>query len=172
MTIQSLRLGVRFLHIIPWRGLAALLILSDRQRRPELGISKSKTPTSFLCIFLNQNSAAPGSSERQWKSHRIMKKNDRKEELQSRRDFFRNAAKMALPVIGAIVLSKSIVVQAAEKTPQGCYYSCTAVCANDCSTQCARVCNYCRITCEGGCKETCHAKCASGCQIQCYAYCC
>ena len=34
----------------PWRGLAALLILFRWQPRPDNGVSKSKTPTSFFCI--------------------------------------------------------------------------------------------------------------------------
>ena len=34
----------------PRRGLAALLILLSRQRRPDDGVSKSMTPTSFIFI--------------------------------------------------------------------------------------------------------------------------
>ena len=45
MTIQSPRLGVGLTAYHPWRGLAALLIFPDGQRRLGCGISKSKTPT-------------------------------------------------------------------------------------------------------------------------------
>ena len=42
------------------------------------------------------------------------KKND---ELHSRREFFKNAAKRVLPIIGAIALSNPIIQAAAPETP-------------------------------------------------------
>ena len=45
-----------------------------------------------------------------------MKKNEKNEELQSRREFFKKAAKGALPILGAIVLANApAVINAAEK---------------------------------------------------------
>ena len=50
-----------------------------------------------------------------------MKKNEKNEELQSRREFFKKAAKGALPILGAIVLANApAVINAAEKAPMGC----------------------------------------------------
>ena len=43
----------------------------------------------------------------------IMEKN-KKEELQSRRDFFKKASKRVLPIIGAIVFSNTIVKAASS----------------------------------------------------------
>lgn len=53
----------------------------------------------------------------------IMKKNEKNEELQSRREFFKKAAKGALPILGAILLSGAPqILNAAEKSPMGfCY---------------------------------------------------
>ena len=54
-----------------------------------------------------------------------MKKNEKNEELQSRREFFKKVAKGALPILGAIVLANApAVINAAEKAPMGCRYSC------------------------------------------------
>ena len=50
-----------------------------------------------------------------------MEEKKQKEELQSRREFFKQAAKKALPVIGAIALASTpIIANAAEKEPMGC----------------------------------------------------
>ena len=49
-----------------------------------------------------------------------MKKNEKNEELQSRREFFKKAAKGALPILGAIVLANApAVINAAENAPMG-----------------------------------------------------
>lgn len=52
-----------------------------------------------------------------------MKKNVKNEELQSRREFFKKAAKGALPILGAILLSGAPqILNATEKSPMGfCY---------------------------------------------------
>ena len=76
-----------------------------------------------------------------------MKKNQ-KEELQSRREFFKKAAKAALPVIGAVVLAN--VPAIGNATPSGCNYGCSGVCYT----------SACQGTCEGGCRFTC----AHGCK--------
>lgn len=87
--------------------------------------------------------------------------NKKNEELQSRRDFFKKAAKAALPVIGAIVLAGApSIVKAAEKAPMGCTGSCYGGCINGCkgceytcSGTCKNSCTSCEYTCSGGCKN-------------------
>ena len=85
------------------------------------------------------------------------------EELQSRREFFKKAAKAALPVVGAVVLS-SIPFVKAEAAPAGCTYSaCTGSCTGSCSGSCLSGClggcsgNACRVnctySCSGGCER-------------------
>lgn len=84
------------------------------------------------------------------------------EELQSRRDFFKKAAKGALPILGAIVLaSMPNVVNAAEKTPMGCTGTCYGTCTGSCEGckytcvgSCKNGCTSCKETCSGGCKNS------------------
>ena len=77
-----------------------------------------------------------------------MENNKKKEELQSRREFFKSAAKAALPVIGTVVLSQLPIT--AQATPAGCAkYGC-GICTNTCTGECKGGCRY---TCSGGCKN-------------------
>lgn len=75
------------------------------------------------------------------------------EELQSRREFFKKAAKAALPIVGAVVLSQMpISMQATEKT--GCDYTCKTSCNGDCYGHCHYGCkNTCSGTCSGSSKK-------------------
>lgn len=96
-----------------------------------------------------------------------MKKSEKKEELQSRREFFKRAAKGALPILGAIVLSNApIFVRAAESEGCTCGSSCTGTC-DGCSGSCkgtCRGCYGCSGTCDGTCRGTCRASCANSCR--------
>lgn len=89
----------------------------------------------------------------------IMEENKRNEELQSRRDFFKKAAKAALPVIGAITLSGLPgLIKAAE--------------TNDAPSNCQLVCSYgCSGSCSGGCQGSCGDMCSYGCTQSCYSGC-
>ena len=81
-------------------------------------------------------------------------KTNKNEELQSRREFFKNAAKVALPVIGAVVLSQlPIKAQASE---MGCDYGCSGSCYGACYGACGTACSTsCASTCRGGCYRGC-----------------
>lgn len=84
-----------------------------------------------------------------------MEKNQHSEELQSRRDFFKEAARKALPVIGAIALAGSpIAAQAMVTTPMGCENNCSGSCKGRCEGLCA----------ENGCKGNCSGTCSGGCK--------
>lgn len=80
----------------------------------------------------------------------VMDTKNKNEELQSRRDFFKKAARGALPILGAVVLSSMPnVIKAAEESPMGCAKS-------SCYQQCADTCrNYCNGTCVTTCKNLC-----------------
>lgn len=83
-----------------------------------------------------------------------MKKNKKNEELQSRREFFKRAAKGALPILVAGVLAgMPSILNAAEESPMGCNYGCNGSCQG------------CRGTCTGcsGCGGQCRQSCSSGC---------
>ena len=77
-----------------------------------------------------------------------MKKNKNNEELQSRREFFKNAAKGALPILGAIVLASSpSIVKAAQGKSMGCSSNCSSTCRGGCWRGCL---TGCKMGCKGG----------------------
>lgn len=88
---------------------------------------------------------------------------------QTRRQFFKEAAKKTLPVLGAaILMSNPIIAKADEKESLGCNYGCAGTCSNNCTgtcitgcyTQCYTACfTSCQGSCKGGCKETCSGSC-------------
>lgn len=97
-----------------------------------------------------------------------MEEKKQNEEIQSRRDFFKKAAKKALPVIGAITLASSpIIANAAENYPMGCAYckdTCLASCVGSCYGYCKGTCKY---ECTGTCKNTCRTTCSGTCHTSC-----
>lgn len=63
--------------------------------------------------------------------------NKKMEELQSRREFFKEAAKSALPVLGVAVFGTSLLTSCSERnTPSGCGKSCSGSCEGDCAGDC------------------------------------
>ena len=72
------------------------------------------------------------------------------EELQSRREFFKQAAKVALPVVGAAIVASVPFVKAEAAT--GCYDG------------------SCMFGCEGGCNDSCYGSCKNTCNAQAYYY--
>ena len=74
------------------------------------------------------------------------------EELQSRREFFKNAAKAALPVVAAAVLANVPTMKTEASEAGQCNNwctSCTGSCTGACTGACARSCSG---SCSGGCK--------------------
>lgn len=78
-----------------------------------------------------------------------MEKNKNNEELQSRREFFKKAAKSALPILGAVVLASAPgIANAAESAAEmGCSTNCNQRCSG-CGTACFKGCSN---GCSGGC---------------------
>ena len=73
------------------------------------------------------------------------------EELQSRREFFKKAAKAVLPIVGAVALSNlPLSSLATEKEDPETY--CDWGCTNSCSGSCGRSCSY---GCDGSCAGSC-----------------
>ncbi|MFA4046860.1 Cys-Xaa-Xaa-Xaa repeat radical SAM target protein [Prevotella sp. PCHR] len=85
-------------------------------------------------------------------------------ELQSRREFFKKAAKGILPLIGGIILAGSpSIVKAAETIANDCRYTCEGGC-NSCKGTCEWKCqDDCSGSCKGGCKRTCKGDCYRQC---------
>jgi CXXX repeat radical SAM target protein len=85
-----------------------------------------------------------------------MEEKNKREEIQSRREFFKKAAKAALPVVGAAILSSVPFVE--TKAATGCYnYGCLNSCEGGCND-----------SCYGSCKNTCSASCRYGCSAYYY----
>ena len=83
-------------------------------------------------------------------------------EIQNRRDFFKEAAKKALPIIGAVAfLSNPVIAKAIEKEPLGCE---TSACKGSCAYTCLKTCEG---KCSGGCKGSCQGTCDATCKDTC-----
>lgn len=74
-----------------------------------------------------------------------MSKNEKKEELQSRREFIKKTAKGALPILGISLFGTSILTSCEKDdiSSSGCGQSCSGSCDNSCSGNCDG--------CSGGC---------------------
>lgn len=100
-----------------------------------------------------------------------MKKQNNKKEIQSRRKFFKDAAKKGLPLIAAAVLASTPIITNATESmvcENSCYGSCSSGCgSHNCKGYCKGTC---QGTCEGscggctGCKGTCQGSCMYGCR--------
>lgn len=91
-----------------------------------------------------------------------MEKKMNNEELQSRREFFKKAAKAALPVVGAIVLA-NMPIQQMKATAS---MSCPSACKDSCAYNCTGCSSSCEGTCRTTCSGTCHNACTGGCKYQ------
>lgn len=94
----------------------------------------------------------------------MKKQND--DELQSRREFFRNAAKAALPILGAIVLANAPSLVKATESEMEC--NCSGACMGTCIGSCKGTCDgACMGACQGSCKGSCDGACAWSCKGTC-----
>lgn len=93
-----------------------------------------------------------------------MENQNKKEEIQSRREFFKNAAKKSLPILGVMaLLSNPVIARAVEKETNGC---------EDCWGKCDGSCySTCKGTCEGSCLKGCKTSCYGTCDSTCTAGC-
>lgn len=65
-----------------------------------------------------------------------MKKKDNSEGVQSRREFFKNAAKGILPILGVMLLTGEPLIGKNSDVAMGCQYTCSGGCKNSCSATC------------------------------------
>ena len=89
-----------------------------------------------------------------------MEEKNKREEIQSRREFFKKAATAALPVVGAAILS-SVPFIKADAAPSGCI---TGGCTGSCSGYCSGGCMGCSGSCTGGCSGGCGSSCGGVCR--------
>lgn len=75
-------------------------------------------------------------------------------ELKNRREFFKEAARKALPIIGIIALTElPISTVSARKVVLDCETTCEGSCSGGCT-----------YTCTGTCCQSCWTSCISGCK--------
>ena len=87
--------------------------------------------------------------------------NGENKNLQGRREFFKEAAKKALPILGAVALmSNPVIARAVESEPMGCNSNCKLACADSCYL-------FCEGTCKDNCKTTCKGSCIGSCNRTC-----
>ena len=95
-----------------------------------------------------------------------MEKENNKEEIQSRREFFKKATRKTLPIVALIAAVKlPFFAKSATNHSTGCYYgcinscySCIGTCLGTC-TSCIGGCFSCIGTCVGTCTGTCMGSC-------------
>lgn len=85
-----------------------------------------------------------------------MKATKQKEELKSRREFFKAAAKGVLPILGFTILGQTILTSCDKlEDITGC-----SDCSNGCKDSCVD-------GCQTGCKGTCSVNCSAACKSSC-----
>lgn len=88
-----------------------------------------------------------------------MSKNKKNEELQSRREFFKKAAKGALPILGFAIMVNVPTISNATQV-MDCNSSCSGACAGGCMGTCSS-------TCTGSCSGSCTGTCSGSCAVTC-----
>lgn len=80
--------------------------------------------------------------------------------IQSRREFFKNAAKRGLSILGTMMLASTPATTQAKETPMGCNTNCQLACAVNCFSGC-------RGKCADNCAKSCSKSCLYGCKGGC-----
>ena len=70
-----------------------------------------------------------------------MEKSKKDEELQSRREFFKNAAKGALPILTLSALGSTILSSCSPDKSDSCKYGCSGSCSGSCAGSCDKNCS-------------------------------
>ncbi len=96
-------------------------------------------------------------------------KKERNEELQSRREFFKKAAKGVLPILGSLsILTQFIPTKLMAKEQMGCGWTCFGSCMTGCLYSCGGTCvNGCYMSCMSACGVSCGNSCSGGCNDSC-----
>lgn len=142
-------------HIIQREASALLFLLQWAMREP-LSVGRA-AGTGFHAFFINQSVQ---SGEPIGHDGIIMEQN-KKGELQSRREFFKRAAKGALPILGAIALANMPLLASASESSSTSCSGCNNRCMNSCFNTCHGSCNrHCADNCSSNCRGTCSNSCA------------
>lgn len=92
--------------------------------------------------------------------------------LQGRREFFKEAAKKTLPIIGVITMANMPSLVHATTHECHCSGGCGSSCKGHCESSCYADCeNTCKGGCEEGCAHTCLGSCYGDCKRTCQDTC-
>lgn len=93
-------------------------------------------------------------------------------EIQNRREFFKNAAKRVLPLMGFLSLTIPPVFAFNSVFACDCAHNCRGDCENTCKGGCEYECAYgCFKSCKGDCHGSCHGTCKTTCEDACNESC-
>lgn len=95
-----------------------------------------------------------------------------KNELENRREFFKEAARISLPILGMAMIAAVTpnVLQSCKKPSTNCMNGCAGSCSNSCSGSCSTECtDGCKTTCKTTCKTGCTHACSNSCRTYCKA---
>lgn len=111
-----------------------------------------------------------------------MKGNSKKEEILTRREFFKKTSRAVLPIIGMAVLGPTVLISCDKiedfvesgctDCSSGCEGSCKDSCSSGCKGSCSSSCySTCSGTCSSTCKSTCKGSCSNTCSTTCKGSC-
>ncbi len=85
----------------------------------------------------------------------MSEKTKKNEELQSRREFFKKAAKSTLPILAIATFGTTLLScgDDEEEIEPGCNNSCSTSCGGTCGNGCWTACY---TTCDSSCDNTCY----------------
>ena len=101
-----------------------------------------------ICTFATNYTGSIPTSQMGNNLAKQTMENNKNNEAQNRREFFKEAAKKALPILGIAVMSITVpsLIQSCQKEnictdcSGGCKTGCSGSCKNTCSGQCYRTC--------------------------------
>ncbi len=78
---------------------------------------------------------------------------EKSENICSRREFFKKAAKGVLPILGMTILGPTLLSSCKKDDCSDCVYSCSDSCITGCK-------NSCDASCSAGCTNSCKTTCS------------
>ena len=96
---------------------------------------------------------------------------NKNEELQSRREFFKKAAKTALPILAAVTLGPTLLTGCNEGYDEWAPQGSGGVGSASGDPNAAQTSTDCNGDCKGKCKGSCTGTCNTGCSVTCYKEC-
>lgn len=132
--------GVYYIHI--WRGLSRCSVQQHRAMRRPLSVKRATMRVPRLVFIADTHYFI--NNDRIWNYRSVqnflnMHEKMNNEELQSRREFFKNAAKSALPMFAFAAFGQTLLTSCErddDKGSSGCGKSCSGSCEGDCAGDC------------------------------------